>query len=174
MSGHFTMRGRTAFALGLFCATSLVLVGCQRPVGSVSGKITYQGKVLKGGGVSFVSTDGGQSFAAGIAEDGTYKVPDLRGGAYKVCVETSSLKAASSGSPYAGVGGPKKSKTEKAGPPPGANVPEGYTPSDPAAAAAVTSAKRYVAIPEKYSSPDTTDLTYEFKGGAETFDIDLK
>src|SRR6185503_11534068 len=115
----------------------------------VSGKVTYQGKALKGGGVSFVSTDGGQSFAADIAEDGSFKVPDLKGGEYKVCVETASLKGTGQASPYGAAGAPKMPKGAKSGPPAGATVPEGYTPSDPAAAATANSIRRYVPIPDK-------------------------
>jgi len=161
-------------------------------VGSVTGKVTSQGKALKGGSVCFVSTDGGVSFSAGIREDGTYTVPELQGGSYKVCVETSSQKPAQSGnqpnygsSSSAKYGGGKAGsstsgtpplipKGAKTGPPPDAAIPEGYTPSDPAAMASVAAGKRYVHIDEKYAKPDTTDITYTFKGGAETFDIDLK
>jgi hypothetical protein len=166
-----------------FFAVAFLLAGCAKPVGSVTGKVTYQNKTLKGGSVSFVSTDGGQSFSSGIAEDGTYKVPNLQGGSYKVCVDTSSLLPPKTGNAptmpkgYAPPGATKVAgspKDQKSGPPPGADIPEGYKASSPAAMAANTTAKLYVAIPEKYSKPDSTDLTYTFKGGSETFDIDLK
>ncbi|MBN9523993.1 hypothetical protein J0H58_36700 [bacterium] len=158
------------------CA-ALFVAGCNRPVGSVTGKVTYQGKELKGGGVTFVSTEGQQSFAATITPEGTYKVPDLLGGDYKVCVDTSSLKPAKGGLSVPGAAAyqqPVVPKGAKTGPPPGAVLPEGYQASDPAAMAKNNSAKRYVAIPPKYAEAGTTDLTYTFKGGAETFDIDLK
>ena len=48
------------------------------------------------------------------------------------------------------------------GPPPDAKVPEGYTPSDPAAAAAASSRRKYVQIPQKYAGEETTDVTYTF------------
>ncbi|HUR52694.1 MAG TPA: hypothetical protein VMZ71_01090 [Gemmataceae bacterium] len=53
-------------------------------------------------------------------------------------------------------------------------MPEGYTPSNPADAASVQNAKRYVQIPEKYADPKNTDLTFTVGGGTQTFDIDLK
>jgi hypothetical protein len=163
----------STLALGVFVLVALLPAGCSRPVGSVSGKVTYQGKPLKGGSVSFVSDDGGRSYASGIKEDGTYTVPDLQGGSYKVCVETASLKAGDqAGGGYAPKGAaiPKG----KMGPPPDAPVPEGYTPSDPAAAALAANRRKYVQIPDKYAQPDTTDLTYKFEGGTQTHDIDLK
>ena len=165
-----------AFALVASVAV-LLLAGCNRPVGSVSGKVMYQGKPLNGGSVSFVSTEGNRSYAAGIKEDGTYTVPDLLGGSYKVCVETSSLKPSGHQIP-GGMGTPAIPKGAKTGAPADAPLPEGYIPqaagSDPAAAALASNKRKYVAIPEKYAKPDETDLAYTFKGGAETFDIELK
>jgi hypothetical protein len=78
-------------------------------------------------------------------------VPDLLGGPYKVCVDTSSLKP-----PNSSPGGTKAQ------------------PGDMGAAALAANKRKYVAIPDKYAAPDTTDLTYTFPGGSETFDIDLK
>src|SRR6185437_15230333 len=127
-------------------AIALLLSGCGRPVGSVTGKVTYQGKPLKGGNVSFNSTDGNQSFSTPIKEDGSFEVPRLVGGTYKVCVETESLNPPS---PFVG---PRDAKVGKGGPPPGAKVPEGYTASGPAGAKAAEIRKKYVRIPEKYGS----------------------
>jgi len=172
-------------ASAVVCVGALgLLSGCGRSVGSVSGKVTYQGKSLKGGNVSFHSTEGGQSFSAAIKDDGSFEVPNLLGGSYKVCVETASLKGPSTtggapkgsgGSGGKGVtGGPKDGKEGKGAPPPDAQIPEGYTPSGPAGAKAAENLKKYVPIPDKYANPDTTDLTFTFKGGSETFNIDLK
>ncbi|MBN9319664.1 MAG: hypothetical protein J0I28_08280, partial [Caulobacterales bacterium] len=109
--------------------------------------------------VTFVSTEGQQSFAATITPEGTYKVPDLLGGDYKVCVDTSSLKPAKGGLSVPGAAAyqqPVVPKGAKTGPPPGAVLPEGYQASDPAAMAKNNSAKRYVAIPPKYAEAGTT------------------
>ncbi len=150
---------------------ALLVAGCGRPVGTVTGKVTYLGKALKGGNVSFVSTEGGPSFASGISAEGTYRVPDIRGGAYKVCVETASLKPPP---PTPGVLGVPKAALKGGGAPPGVTVPEGYTPSDPAAMKAAGASKRYTEIPPKYAEPGTTDVEYTYTGGTQTFDIDLK
>jgi hypothetical protein len=164
-----------ALRAGALFATAVAFAGCSRPVGTVSGKVSHQGKALKGGSVSFVSSEGLRSFSAGIKSDGTYQIPDLIGGDYKVCVETESLKPARAGVPtYPGQAAQPAVPKGKGGPPPGAAVPEGYTPSDPASAAAANNAKRYVAIPAKYGDPKTTTLDYTFKGGTETHDIDLQ
>jgi len=176
-------RAGSALFLGACITLTMLHAGCARPVGSVTGKITYQGKALKGGSVCFVSTDGGVSFSAGITDDGTYTIPELQGGSYKVCVETSSQKPAQSGN-QANYGNPASSKYgggksgsstpptaplipkgAKTGPPPDAAIPEGYTPSDPAAMASVAAGKRYVHIDEKYAKPDTTDITFTSRAG---------
>lgn len=161
-------------AVVLFAAGLLLAAGCSKPVGTVSGKVTYQGKELKGGGVAFVSTDGGPSFAGTIGPDGSYRVPEIRGGTYKVTVDNSALKAPTT-TMGPGMGAPPiVPKGAKGGPPPGANVPEGYVASDPNAMKANAAGKNYVALPPKYLSADTTDITYEFKGGDDTFNVELK
>lgn len=164
---------RLGSALVLVGVLGVLLPGCSRPTGSISGKVTYQGKPLKGGNVSFQSTEGRESFAATIGEDGTYSVPKIIGGSYKVCVETDSLKP-SGGAPGMSKG-PSDPKDAKAGPPPGAQIPEGYKVDNTAMGArAAENRKRYVQIPPAYAKPETTDLAYEFKGGTETYDINLK
>src|ERR1044071_9125708 len=70
----------------------VVLTGCARPVGSVTGKVTFKDKTLKGGNVSFVSTEGQPSRTAEIGEDGTYNIPNIIAGTYKITVETDSLR----------------------------------------------------------------------------------
>jgi hypothetical protein len=174
---------RFSIGVGLFGLAAL-LAGCARPVGSVSGKVTFGDKVVKGGTVSFISEDGQPSPSAEIKEDGTYTITHITGGKYKVLVDTSSLKPAGAGGGYGMIapGGaktpPAKGSTKNSGPPAGADIPEGYKASNPfdasKAAHAAKSAKFYVAIPEKYSKPDQTDLVYEFPGGTQTFDIPLK
>jgi hypothetical protein len=172
--------GRAAAVLTL----AFALVGCSRPVGTVSGSVSYNGKPLKGGSVTFVSQDGNTSRSADISETGTFSVDKLAAGEYKVCVDTSFLAPQNtSGLPTMGSGGkmmvpppssPTIPKGAKTAPPKDANVPEGYAPSDPAAMASANNDKKYVKIPEKYKDPATTDLRFEAKGGAETFPIELK
>jgi hypothetical protein len=143
----------------------------------VTGKVSYQGKPVKGGTVSFQSSDGGQSFWGEIKEDGTYEVPKILGGAYKVCVETDSLKPPPNPTAsYSGMKGkqPNQPKEGKGGAPADAHVPEGYTPSAPPGAKQAENKKRYVQIPDKYATPAKTDLSFTANGGAETFDIELK
>jgi hypothetical protein len=157
-------------SLGLLTA-SLAIVGCGGGVGNVSGTVTYEGKPLKGGSVTLMKEGGATVFSGTIAEDGKYTVNGVQGGTYKVCVDTSYLKPPAAGNKKF-LKGPAAPKGFK--PPPDMQLPEGYTPSNPAEAAAQASAKKYVAIPEKYSKAETTDLTYTATSGDQTFDIELK
>jgi hypothetical protein len=156
---------RASFVVGLVAAIGVA--GCGKGVGTVSGKVSYQGKALKGGSVTFVSAEGGPSPGAQIKEDGTYTVPDVPGGKYKICVTTSFLK------PEQKFGlGPTGPKIDPKAPPPAADLPP--TASSPRAAVEAHNLKRYVAIPDKYSKPEETDLEYTVTAGDQTHDIDLK
>jgi len=175
------IRFRTLGASAAFLACIALLSGCSRPVGSVKGTVTFNGKPLKGGSVTFNNTEGGPSASATIGEDGSYSIPKLTGGEYKVCIDTSFLKPSPGGpAGYSGSGGPRGpqgAKTQsipKSAPPKDADIPEGYHPSSPADAAAVKNSKLYIAIPAKYGKPDTTDLSYNFPGGEQTHNIDIK
>lgn len=149
-------------------------VGCGPSTGTLTGKVTYNGKTLAGGNVTLVPDGKGQTFSATIAEDGTYTFANVRSGKYKVCVETASLNPSSSqqGPNYGGrpLGNNNAIKNQ---PPPGAELPEGYMMSQPPGAAAADAAKRYVAIPAQYADPSSTPLTVEVTGGAQTHDISL-
>lgn len=187
-------RTRSALCFLLGGAACLAVIGCGAGKGDVTGKVTFKGEPLKGGYVSFVSESGGPSFTGTINDDGTYLVPNVQAGKYKVCVDTESLKSSSGqGGPgmtpgakgpggyaptsYKPTGGTtdlaKAAETGKikAGPPPDAKMPEGayrdgFTTMKENAA-------KYVPIPLKYAKPETTDITVEVKGGQD-FNIELK
>jgi hypothetical protein len=145
--------------------------------------VTFNGKPLKGGSITFANTEGGQSASTTIGEDGSYSIPKLTGGEYKICIDTTFLKPPPGSGPpgYSGSSGSRGPQTmtksqsiPKSAVPKDSEVPEGYRPSNPADAATVKNAKLFVAIPAKYSNPDTTDLTYTFPGGDQTHNIDIK
>lgn len=164
---------RSASVVGL--AGALVLAtGCGKPTGSVTGKVTYKGTPLKGGGVTFVSSEGQSSKSATINEDGTYSVQDIVAGNYKITVDTSFMKTETGGYGSGFMPGGSGGAIQDNGPPPGVTVPEGYTPSSPKAMQSAKKGKNYVAIPPQYANPESTDLTYTVVGGAQAHDIELK
>jgi hypothetical protein len=136
---------------------ALGATGCSDPrSATVSGKVSYKGTMLKGGNVTFLSTEGKGTASTQIGEDGNYTLEKAPVGAVKICVETQSLN-------------PKgRVRTPKYAPPPGMEAPGGYTPPDP-----TKDAKRYVPIPDKYAEADTTTLTYTVIKGPQTKDIEL-
>jgi len=153
--------------LGLFVGlAACALAGCGPSYGSLSGKVTFNGGLLKGGYVTLVPDGGGDSFTAEIQEDGTYQMPRVKSGKYKVCVDTSNLAPAK----YYGPPGVAAKKINNV-PPKGADVPEFYKMSNPQTAVQAQNAKRYVPIPNTYASPETTPLSIEIKSSGQTYDV---
>jgi hypothetical protein len=131
--------------------------GCGPRTGTVSGKVYYNGKLLKGGTVTFVHTTPGKgSGNADIKEDGTYTMPPVAAGTVKICVDTSALKPL------------PKNRITQYSPPPGQTAPGGL------AGPREDVSKRYTAIPKEYADPTTSTLSLDVKGGAQEHDIQLK
>ena len=164
------LRASRCCSLVLFGIGCLAAAGCSRPTASVTGKVTFQNKALKGGNVTFVSTEGYPSNSGMIGEDGTYSIPHLLAGNYKVTVETASLKPPISGAKGGQTGGGIPFKALD----PSTPVPEGYKPSNPAEAQAAKNSKRFIPIPDQYSSPEKTTLTYTVSAGSQEINLDLK
>jgi hypothetical protein len=81
----------------LLALVSFGLSGCGGKFGSVSGKVTYQGKTLTSGLVIFVDKDGKVTQPAGIEVDGTYAADNVPVGQVAVCVETHPLSGGDGG-----------------------------------------------------------------------------
>jgi len=139
---------------GAFPVLVVLAAGCGASTGSVSGKVTTKGAPVTGGNLTFVSTENKPSASVTINPDGTYTIPKIQAGTYKICVDTESLKP--TGTVPKGAIGYK--------PPPGSSA-GGYDPSGS------TKSGTYVHIPEKYSKPESTDLTYTVKSGVQEHDI---
>ena len=178
--GRLSPSGRSFYLILTFAAV-LVLAGCARPTGSIKGKVTYDGKILKNGNIQFVSTEGQTTSSAQIMEDGTYVIPSITVGDYKVVIETESYnpnKGAMGKANFTKDTGPQKpppgkESKVKGGPAEGATVPEGYHPSNPAEAAANKAGQRFTSIPDKYQKVELTPLTYTAVAGSQTKDFDL-
>jgi hypothetical protein len=140
--------------LSLTAVTVLGVSGCGQPAGSVSGKVSYRGKPLKGGSVTMILADGSKSAPATINEDGTYRLDKVLAGPVKVAVETQSLAVQVRLPTYR---------------PPAGTIAAGYAPPDSGGAA-----RRYVRIPPQYADPEKSGLTYTVTAGSQTYDIDLK
>ena len=143
----------------LTLVVSVGAVGCNASTGNISGKVYYKNTPLKGGTVTFVSSDKKASMVADIQEDGSYRIDKMPVGEALISVETSSFK-------------PPISNIPSYAPPKGAQSPDGpaaYKPPDFAARA-----KRYVHIPERYADADKSGLKHMVKGGSQEQDIKLE
>ncbi|WP_439626781.1 hypothetical protein [Gemmata sp.] len=67
----------------------VVAIGCHQPEPSISGKITYQGKVPALGQVTFVDEQG-NGLNTILAEDGTYLIRPARVGTMRVMITSMS------------------------------------------------------------------------------------
>jgi hypothetical protein len=162
----------------LFCfvAAVAVLSGCGRSSGSITGKISYKGSPVKGGTVSFQSTESADlKYGGYINEDGTYTVPLITAGSYKIIVETSSAKVKQQKSNYKGnqSSGAKDAPAKELSQEIKEKMPEGYHASNIGEAQAIRNAARYIEIPASYGNADSTKLTYTATGGSQTYDINL-
>lgn len=168
---------RCVSLVALFLAVG-ALSGCGRSQGSVSGKVTYMNKALKGGIVGFVSTEGLPSVTGTINEDGSFAIDKIPAGNYQVFVDTESLKPPQGSTPKGPGSGTSTGGVDPktSGPPPGAELPEGYKPINPNEAEATlkANAKKYVAIPPNYATSEKSGLSFTVVAGAQTYNIELK
>src|SRR5262249_15330533 len=144
---HFSPRRtwRAGFGCLAGIAVALAAGGCGGgAAATVSGKVLYKGAPVKGGNVTFVSTEGEMSKSASNNEDSTYKVADIPTGTYKVCVETESLRPQVVRSMSKGLGTDGKPPSYSA--PPGGSEATGYKPPVPE-----DMSKRFVQIPSQYA-----------------------
>lgn len=149
--GLFAARAPARWGTLLALLVPLATSGCGGS-GNVTGTVSYNGKLLRGGNVTFVSAAGNRSVSASIQDDGTYTLTHVPAGPVTVCVETESQKQAA--------GAVRHYKA-----PPGQQAPIGLedTPES----------KHYTPIPEKFSKPEESGQSYTVKSGSQTYDIKL-
>ena len=146
--GESAMVGaRSDRACGLTVLATIAMLFSFSGCGSlnyVTGKVSYKGKNLNLGSVTFVGADGKKAIAS-ISQDGTYKLIEPPLGQVKVAVQVVPLPKIAPVAPAKDL------------PPPGKT-----TPVQP------------VTIPANYADHSKSSLTTELKTGSNIFDIDLK
>jgi hypothetical protein len=150
--------GGRPLAAGLGLSLCLLAVGCGASTGSLSGKVSYKGTLLKGGTIAFVSSDQSRPPAfTNIGQDGRYSLTGVPSGEVVVTVETVSAKKFQPPKVVKGVM-PK--------------VPEGKE-SPYMSATYGGGGDRYVQIPDTYSDPKKSKLKLTVSGGTQEHDFNL-
>jgi hypothetical protein len=135
-----------------------VLGGCAKKPGrqnaEVKGKVTIDGKAVTAGNVRFVAEDGEYGAEASLTPEGTYTMSDAPVGLVRITVHTKQ---------YAGNKAPEKEKTDTAkggGGSMGMVMPTNI-------------GLVYVATPDKYADPKTSNLKYVVEPGSQEHNIEL-
>ncbi|MBM4068461.1 MAG: hypothetical protein FJ271_05885 [Planctomycetes bacterium] len=149
---------------------SVSIAGCTKgPAKGVGmdGKVTYQGKPVPGGRITFHPKDGGPAYTAEIQYDGTFAAKDVPAlGAVIVTVDNSFLKGAEGP-----IGDPTveaKAKGENIKVDPKMLQQKENVKVD------TSKARKYIELPAKYAKKESSDLTWDIKAGNAPTTIELK
>lgn len=132
---------------------ALLPLGCSAGTATLTGTVSYQGKLLNQGTVS-VYADSGESSSAEIQPDGSYKIENCPRGKLKICVasvdpvQVAATIAATKATGRFAQGAPEPA------PPPG----------DPA---------KWFSIPAQYADPDGSGLSVDVSAGENEYNINL-
>ncbi len=143
--------------LGLL--TCLSLVGCSSKA-TVEGTVTYKGKPLEVGTVTFYV--GNKTVSASIGEGGKYTAVNVPAGEANVTVQTPAA---------AGAGGMNNMMSQ------GMNKMMSQVPEEEKSkfqGASGGGSAKTVPIPKEYADPKSSGLSTPVKAGQNTFNIDLK
>jgi hypothetical protein len=165
-SEYLFMRNATRCFGWILCLCAFLLTAGCGGKGAVSGKVLYQGKPVRAGTVSFV-LEGGGVVSSLIGEDGSYTIQNVPPGTVKITVETASARPL-----FVQDSGQERRGQKKA---PDSEAPEFMMKYSKEKDSRVAErGQRYVPIPEQYSDPAKSNLTYVVKSGKQEHDIDLK
>ena len=161
-------------ALGL-CLCLPVLAGCAPGKGKVSGQVTYKGKAVPGGLVTFRPADGQHnSVTVPLDADGRFPAVELPAGEVLVSIDNRELEPRPTfsggvppGVPLSPEAQAKLGKAKPAPPAPAADGPP-QTGED-----VRRPTGRYVPIPEKYYDAETSGLKITVKGGDQVENLEL-
>lgn len=138
----------------------LSLVGCGPRTGVVSGEVTYKGKPIPGGLLTFRPADQSQNSATyELGRDGKFTL-ELPVGEAAICIDNREFEPRPATAPAI---------------PPGMNLPPEVVKSMQASSKESSKVSdRWVKLPEKYYQIETSDLKITVKGGQQTEVIEFK
>lgn len=138
-----------------FCLFLLVLWLLTREyTGEVTGRVTYGGKPIPWGRVTFVGQGGRKKAVSAAIKNGAYHLTNCPTGKVKISVESMPAKKIETPPPATGITKGFKIPAAKDVPPPEV-------------------IGQYVAIPPDYGNADTSNLEFKVGWGSQKHDIDL-
>jgi hypothetical protein len=157
--------GRLRLRTWLVLPVLLLCFGCGGPKGEVSGKVTYLGKPLPTGSVTFFGPGDQVVGSAAIFAGGDYRMTKVPVGEVRVTVSAPAAIRDPKAPPLR-KGGKKRIEGEGQG-----------KKGDPRTRKDVEEAKKFLIrldVPAKYGLPDQSGLTYTVQPGSQEYNIDLK
>jgi hypothetical protein len=146
----------------------MIMTGCDKPVGvQVIGKVTLDGEPIRGGYLFVVLTaeDGSNSEPAVIGEAGMYRIRHAPLGNVKAWIQIPPVPGGHELPPGAKIKLPEDKQTqEKLN-----EIAASHLPGE-----LRERMKSIEGLPERYTKPGETDLTYTVHPGENTIDIPLK
>lgn len=128
--------------------------GCGGGKGDVTGKVTFEGKPIPWGRITFVSKGGNQLAISSSIKNGEYKIVGCPAGLAKISVESFLAR---------------KSETEVKNP-----LAKGFGPPKTADSPPPEAIGKHLEIPQILGNPESSGLEYTVKRGEQSFDFDLK
>jgi hypothetical protein len=157
------LKYRFAFCLAFVAA--LIVAGCSKPTGELSGSVTYKNKSVVTGTVTV--TDANKKVYQGTIDQGQYSIKGIPVGPVTMIVTSPDPNASAPPPMPTGGAGPAGTPggVGNTGPRTGGRETKGLTPATPIAG--------WFAIPKKYEEPSTSNLKTDIKVGPNTYDIKL-
>jgi hypothetical protein len=152
------------FVVWLAPAATVLLLGCGGGKGDITGEVTYKGEPISVGRITFLSQVGNNEVKSAHIIRGKYTITGFPAGSVRISIEsfeppekdilenTKKVDISAAGRMKEFMKGPPPELIEMASGPP----------------------LKFVPIPLSYANPESSNLTYEVKRGAQTFDIPLK
>jgi hypothetical protein len=134
----------------ILCSSAIQFTGCAKgppELTVVSGKVVMNGQPIRAGTVEFVTTDNIHSAIADLMADGTYRMPGAPVGPVRIAISTAGYDRAP---PPNEEDGPVQNPKDRSGKNP-----------------------RFVAVPAKYHTVETSDLSTTIEPGQNTYDIEI-